>query len=186
MKVRFDDTTHFTSDLVGGARDANANAVKLTGAETGSAPIVGAVGDDTNIAIQIAPKGTGVLGLPRNTARAATVSTITTAAAVTFTAAQILGGLILRDPSGGARADLMPTASDLVAILGGVDDTMSVEFTIRNTADADETITLTTNTGITLSGTMTIAQNNSKRFLAVVTAIGTPAVTVYSLGTVVH
>ncbi len=32
-----------------------------------------------------------------------------------------------------------------------------------------ETITLTTNTGITLSGTMTIAQNNSKRFLAVKT-----------------
>jgi len=35
---------------------------------------------------------------------------------------------------------------------------------------------------------MTIAQNNSKRFLAVVTnaGSGTEAVTIYSLGTVVH
>jgi hypothetical protein len=186
MKVRFDDTTHFASDLVGGAKDDNATAIKLTGGASGSPAIVGAVGDDTNVSLQLQPKGSGVLGLPRNTARAATVTTITTASAVTFTAAQILGGLILRDPNGAARADLMPTAADLVAILGGVDDTLGIEFTIRNTADAAETITLTTNTGLTLSGTMTIAQNNSKRFLAVVTAIGTPAVTVYSLGTVVH
>lgn len=118
---------------------------------------------------------------------AVVVSTISTAGAVTFTAAQIIGGLILRDPAGGARADLLPTAALIVAALGPyakIGD--GFEFTIRNTADAGETITVTTATGLTLSGTMTIAQNNSKRFLAVVTAIGTPTVTVYSLGTVVH
>jgi hypothetical protein len=71
---------------------------------------------------------------------------------------------------------------------------MAFEFIIRNTADAAETITVTTNTGLTLSGTMTIAQNNSKRFLAVITAIGGvngvaaggDAITVYSQGTIVH
>jgi hypothetical protein len=115
-----------------------------------------------------------------------TVSTIATAAAVTFTAAQVLGGLILRDPAGGARADLLPTAAALQALIQGVGVGASFEFTIRNTADAAETITVTTNTGLTLSGTMTIAQNNSKRFLVVVTAIGagSEAMTVYSLGTV--
>lgn len=113
-------------------------------------------------------------------------ATEATAAAVTFTAAQVLGGLILRDPAGAGRADLLPTAAALKAAINTPMVGTSFEFTIRNTADAAETITVTTNTGLTLSGTMTIAQNNSKRFLAVFTAIGdSPAITVYSLGTVV-
>ena len=112
-----------------------------------------------------------------------TVSTITAASAATFTAAQLLGGLILRDPAGGSRADKVPTASDLLAALNKVTTGARFTFTIRNTADAAETITLTTNTGATLSGTMTVAQNNSKTFRVVVTS--PTAYTVYSLGTVV-
>ena len=117
-----------------------------------------------------------------------TVTTKATAAAVTYTAAEVLGGLILRDPAGAGRADLLPSAADLVAAINGAEVGTAFEFSIRNTADAAETITVTTNTGLTLSGTMTIAQNNSKRFCAVITAIasGSEAVTVYSLGTVVH
>jgi hypothetical protein len=117
-----------------------------------------------------------------------TAATDTTAAAITMTAAQILGGLILRDPNGAGRADLVPTAAALVAAIPGAGVGSAFEFTIRNTADAAETITVTTNTGVTLSGTMTIAQNNSKRFVAVFTnvTLGSEAVTVYSLGTVVH
>jgi ABC-type Na+ transport system ATPase subunit NatA len=117
-----------------------------------------------------------------------TPATDATAAAVTFTPAQVLGGLILRDPNGAGRADLLPTAATLLAAIEGPMVGLSFEFVIRNTADAAETITVTTNTGLTLSGTMTIAQNNSKRFLARITAVGAglEAVTVYSLGTVVH
>lgn len=121
----------------------------------------------------------------------AEVTTLATAGAVTLTAAQVLGGLVLRDPAGANRADLLPTAAAVQAYLAqdGVNPIVgsAYEFTIRNTADLAETITVTTNTGLTLSGTMTIAQNNSKRFLAVFTAVGgTPTMTVYSLGTVVH
>lgn len=123
----------------------------------------------------------------------ATPATQATAGAVTYSVAEVFGGLILRDPNGAARADLLPTAAAMkAAILQGGPSLgisgvgMAFEFTIRNTADAAETITVTTNTGLTLSGTMTIAQNNSKRFLAVFTAWDTPTVTVYSLGTVVH
>lgn len=117
-----------------------------------------------------------------------TVTTTTTAAAVTFTAAEVLGGLILRDPAGAGRADLLPTAAALLAAIPGAEVGTAFRFTIRNTADAAETITVTTNTGLTLSGTMTIAQNNSKEFLAVFTDVdaGEAAVTIYSLGTVVH
>lgn len=108
-----------------------------------------------------------------------------TAGAITLTAAQILGGLILRDPQGN-RSDLVPTVASLYEALGKPNDVagLSFEFTIRNTANAAETITVTTNTGWTLSGTMTIAQNNSKRFKVVFTDPATA--TLYSLGTVVH
>lgn len=113
-----------------------------------------------------------------------TVTTEATADVHTYTAAELLGGLILRDPNGGARSDPTDTAANIIAAMvqAGVGD--SFEFTIRNAADAAETITVTAGTGVTLSGTMTITQNNSKRFLCVVTAATT--VTIYSLGTVVH
>lgn len=119
-------------------------------------------------------------------AKKGTVTTISTAAAVTYTAGQVIGGLILRNTNGLGRADLMPTAAALYALLGSpvkVTD-LSFDFTIRNTAGAAETITLTTNTGLTLSGTMTIAQSNSKTFRVVFSSA--TAATVYSLGTVVH
>jgi hypothetical protein len=119
-----------------------------------------------------------------------TVTTDTTAGALTYTPAMLLGGFILRDPNGLGRSDVTPTAALIIAALaalsGGHPPAVgaSFEFTIRNTADAAETITVTAGTDVTLSGTMTIAQNNSKRFLAVVT--GATTVTIYSLGTIVH
>ena len=117
-----------------------------------------------------------------------TVTTDVTAGAHTYTIAELLGGLILRDPTGGARSDVSPTAALIVAGVAGAIVGTSIEFTIRNTADAAETITLTAGAGVTLSGTMTIAQSNSKRFLARLDNIGagTEAVTIYSLGTIVH
>lgn len=121
-------------------------------------------------------------------ARVTTVTTKNTAGVVTYAAAELIGGMILRDPAGANRDDVSPDAADIVAGIPGCIVGSSFEFTVRNTADAAETITMTAGTGVTLSGTMTIAQNNSKRFLAVVTNIGsgTEAVTIYSLGTVVH
>ena len=117
-----------------------------------------------------------------------TVTTNTTAAAVTFGVADLLGGLILRNPSGAGRADLFPTAAAIVAAINGVWPSLSFEFVVRNTATAAETITATTNVGLTLSGTMTIAQNNSKLFYAIVTnsTPGSEAVTIYSIGSFVH
>ncbi len=117
-----------------------------------------------------------------------TVTTDATAGARTYTAAELIGALILRDPTGGNRSDVTPTAALIVAGFAGGIVGSSFEFTIRNTADAAETITVTAGAGVTLSGTMTIAQNNSKRFLCRLDDIGsgTEAVTIYSLGTVVH
>jgi len=118
----------------------------------------------------------------------ASVTTITTAAAVTLTAAQMLAILILRDPNGAARTDVLPTAALLVEGVPGAMVGSCFELTIRNTAGAAETITVSAGAGGTISGTATIAQNNSKRFLIVFTnvTLGSEAYTAYSLGTVVH
>lgn len=124
-----------------------------------------------------------------------TVSTITTAGAATYTAAQILGGQINRDPNGSGRSDVMPTAALLVAALRAqarqlgvqLPQTIAFEFVIQNDADAAETITVTAGTGCTLATnhTMTIAQNNSKRFHVLITETksGSEAYTVRNRGT---
>lgn len=117
-------------------------------------------------------------------ASATVVTTDVTAGARTYTAAEMIGGLILRDPTGGNRSDVTATAVLLIAGIAGAAIGSSFEFLIRNTADAAETITVTAGVGVTLSGTMTIAQSNTKRFRAVVD--GAATVTIYSLGTYVH
>lgn len=124
-----------------------------------------------------------------------TVSTITTAGAATYTAAQLLGGQINRDPNGAGRNDVTPTAALLVAALRAVaqqlgvqlPQTISFDFVIQNDADAAETITVTAGSGCTLATghTMTIAQNNSKRFNVLITETksGSEAYTLRNRGT---
>jgi hypothetical protein len=121
-------------------------------------------------------------------AKVRTVVTDSTSGPRTFTGAEIFGGMILRDPNGAVRSDVMPTAADIVANIPACVVGSSFEFVIRNSG-ATYTITITTEgADVTLSGTMTIATANSKRFLAVVTNIGagTEAATIYSLGTSIH
>lgn len=113
---------------------------------------------------------------------------ISTATAVTLAVNQLFSALILQDPNGGAVTTTTPTAALIVAALKNARVGAYFDLTIRNTADAAETITVAGGTGVTISGTATIAQNNSKRFRFVVTNpnSGSEAVTAYSMGTVVH
>jgi len=116
-------------------------------------------------------------------ARGATAAVDATAGNVNVAAASMLGGMFLRDP-GANRADTFDTAANIIAAMGDPEVGDWFEFTVQNQANGAETITMTTNTGLTLVGTMTIAQNNSKRFRVEVT--GAATVTIYSLGTFVH
>jgi hypothetical protein len=112
------------------------------------------------------------------------VVTINTAADATYTAGQVLAGLILDDPNGGARTRTMPTAALLVQAMAGAQYYSAFQFSLRNTADASETITVAAGTGGTTSGTMTVAQNAGKDFIVVFTDTrpGNEAYTIYSLG----
>lgn len=108
-------------------------------------------------------------------------------AAVTYSVAEILSGLILRDALSTARADLLPTAAAIIAGINGCQVGTSFRTWIRNTGAGAGSITLTTNTGLTLSGTMVIAFQTQKELMFVVTNVfpNQEAVTVYSLGAAV-
>jgi hypothetical protein len=127
-------------------------------------------------------RSTGVGALSTGTV----VTTITAASNQTYTAAQVTGGMFLRNTSGAGRTDTLPTATLLIAAIPGAKVGSSLVFTVRNTAGAAETITIAAGTGGTISGTATIAQSNSKQFLVVIDGVASPAYTAYSLGTVVH
>ena len=120
-------------------------------------------------------------------AKKTTITTIATAGAVTYTIAQLAGGIILRDTAGAIRSDVLPTASLIMAYLKNSNIGDSFEFTVINNSGAANTLTLTAGTGVTLFGTMTVAQGIMQTFRVVltqkVTMIGhlptTPAVSVY-------
>lgn len=114
-----------------------------------------------------------------------TIATVTTAAAVTYTADQLLGGFILRDPNGSARTDVLPTAAALVEAIPGALVGTAFGFRIKNTADASEVITMASGSGGTDSGTLTIAQNASTAYQVILTNVtqGSEAYTLYNMGT---
>jgi len=103
----------------------------------------------------------------------------------TYPASEIVDGFILRDCNGADRTDTTATAVQIIAALTGASNGSSFRFNLRNTSDAAETITVAGGTGVTISGTATVAQNNTKEFLVRIDNInsGSEAVTFYSLGT---
>jgi hypothetical protein len=110
------------------------------------------------------------------------VSTATTPRVLT--APEVLGGFAIVDAQDDETAVTLPAASAVAALIPAPQVGTAFEFTIRNSGDS--TLTVEAGTGNTISGTETIATANSKRFLAVFTAVGTDAwaITYYSLGTV--
>ena len=110
-----------------------------------------------------------------------TVSNITTAGPETYTAAQIGGGVIARDPNGAARTGTTDTAAALIVALALMSDGDSAMCYLINTADAAEAITLAGGTGVTLNNAgQTIAQNESALLLFLRTS--STAVTLYIVG----
>lgn len=113
---------------------------------------------------------------------------ITTAGNVTYTAAQMVNGFIIRDPNGANRTDPTATAAALLTqfrtLFGNAAVGSSFIFEIANTADASETVTISAGSGVTLwPATQTLAQNTNGRFRAVFTNVtaSSEAVTIYKL-----
>ena len=112
--------------------------------------------------------------------------TVATAGPVTYTPAQFLGGMILRDCAGAARSDTTPTAA---AIIAGM--TVSgrppvegnyCELYLRNTSGGAFAVTMLAGAGVILAGTMAVPQSQTGRYLVTVGAAGVVTVTCVGLG----
>lgn len=116
--------------------------------------------------------------------RADAPTEITTAGAATYTAAHVLSGFILRDPSGASRADVLPTAALLVAAIPQPQIGDTFKLRVINTADAAETITIGAGSGGAFHASQTAAskiilQDASGELIIRITGVSTPAYVVY-------
>lgn len=112
-------------------------------------------------------------------------TTISTAGNVTYTPAQLLSGMILRDGNGGARTDTLPSAAAMAEAIQGAMVGTAFELELRNSSGTAIAITLAAGAGGTLNpASIAVAQSNTRTLLFVFTnvGIGTEAYTVYSKG----
>jgi hypothetical protein len=116
-----------------------------------------------------------------------TPASYATAGNVTYTAADLISGVIVRDCAGAGRSDTLPTAALLVAAIPGCQVGDIVDTLIVNGSDAAETITLGAGSGGAFDTNQTaasriIGQNTSKRIRVRLTNVGsgTEAYVVYA------
>ena len=122
--------------------------------------LVGAIKSDADMNIGDDAYITGAFG------KGVAVTNIADGASMTFTASNLLSGIVTATPTE-ARNIQAPTAAALVeAVDAGTDTGLGFEFTIINLAGATHALTLTANTGTTLVGSVTIAAASSATFVA--------------------
>jgi predicted RecA/RadA family phage recombinase len=124
----------------------------------------------------------GMAGEIQGDARPAAAS-LATAGNEVYTAAQLIGGTIVRDCSGAGRNDTLPTAAQLVAAVPGAQVGDIIDTLIVNGSDAAETITLVAGAGGAFDANQTAAsrvipQNASKTIRVRLTNV-TPAAEAY-------
>lgn len=95
-------------------------------------------------------------------------------AATTYLGQQMVGGIIKRFPAGAAATDSTDTATNIVNAIPGAKPNQTFLMLVANLGSG--LITMAANTGVTLSGTMTISSQSIRVFLGQVT--GSAAVTI--------
>jgi hypothetical protein len=121
-------------------------------------------------------------GLTSNTA----YNTNTATAGTTLTGANVTGGIIevtlnMTGTMGGDSNAQLPTASNLFAAIPNPIVGVKYRLRVINSSSANHVWTITTNTGWTLNGTMTIAQNTWRDFYLALAASTTA--TLQNIGT---
>lgn len=122
------------------------------------------------------------IGSMQNTSLPAAQYSTAAGQSTALTGAQVAGAAcVVYDNTGTTPGNLqMATAAQIVAAIPNAQIGYSYILQIRNSSGSANTATITTNTGITLTGTMTIAQSVTRSF--VVTLNSLTAVTVQSIG----
>lgn len=111
-----------------------------------------------------------------------TSTAVTTDGNATYTAAQLLGGIITRSAITSNRVDAFDTAANIVAAIPGAVAGMTFDILVNNNDDASTITVNGASTGITYEGAATaLAAGEACKFTAVLTDVtgGMEAVTVY-------
>jgi hypothetical protein len=127
-------------------------------------------------------------GISAVSAETAAFNTSTSTVDFTATAAQISGGtsttdLALTGTLGAGKAITLPLVTDLVAAIPAAQVGQSYRLRIINESSANFAWTVTTNTGWTLTGTMTIAQNTWREFVVTLVSLTTATLQSVAVGT---
>lgn len=124
-------------------------------------------------------------GTAANGAASTQYTAVSTNTPATLTGAQMAGSndvaINMTAALAGAGTLNSATAAQIVAAIPGVQPGFSYNLRIINSSSGNFAWTLTTATGITLSGTMTMAQNTFRDFYVTVTSL--TAVAIQSVGT---
>lgn len=144
-------------------------------------PVLGALADPTGIANAI---------LNINPWQATIYNSAANTTGFTATQAQIMGAeftvLNLSGTLGAGAALTLPTVATLISTLTPQQAVVGSSIALRIVVSQSAAFawTVTTNTGWTLSGTMTMAANTFRDFLVTLTNVGaTPTATIQSIGT---
>lgn len=171
-----------------------ANPVQVYGFNTSSDTINGIAGS-TGIATPPFSSGTFIEATPGawsfalDAAPVAAFNTNTATSGTTLTAANVAGGaasvdLALTGTLGAGANAQLPTVAGLLPSLWAASQGASYRLRICNQSSGAFSWTVTTNTGWTLTGTMTIAQNTWREFVVTITNAGaTPTATLQSVAT---
>lgn len=165
------------------------NQLEVVNAATTGAVQIKTKGGDADIGIRIIPKGWGTVSVMGPFADYTDPTTVSDASDQAITAAAVVKKIYIRDCNGSARQDTLPAASALVGAFPGAFVGLSFMLIVKNSTNGNYTLTLAAPSGaVTITGTATVAQNNTKLFLVRLTNVGTgtEAYTVYSLGTLIH
>lgn len=169
----YNNTVAFAATLVGGT------GVTITG--------VSAVAGNSNARFLVtytAAATITMVGITSGSNVEIPAAQYTTAAgqSATLTGAQVAGAqFVAYDNTGTTPGNLqMATAAQIVAAIPNAQIGFAYTLQIRNSSGSANTATITTNTGITLTGTMTIAQTVTRTFIVTLTSL--TAVTVQSMG----
>jgi hypothetical protein len=137
------------------------------GAVAGAVPILLSGGAATDIGLRVSAKGNAPVFINKTMLINAAAASYATAGNITYTAAEVLDGIIVRDCAGAGRTDTLPTAALLVAAIPGVANGDVARVYIINGSDAAEAITLAAGSGGVFDTNQTAAsrvipQNTSK------------------------
>lgn len=130
----------------------------------------------------------GAITVQADSSKMAAFNTNTATSAATLTAANISGGaatvdLAMTGTLAGAAVLTLPTVASLVAAIQSPTVGTSYRLRIINESSGNFAWTVTTNTGWTVTGTMSIAQNTWRDFVVTLTSLAAATIQNVGVGT---